>query len=260
MKLILIFFVAGAAVGYGRAFQTHAERPATPEIRRLGQEWSTSSRTRDPIGFLEHVRRSVDEDRDRLQAGQERLELVRYRANQELESSREFLESAEQLGDECRSAFQRAEAEDQYPIEVDGTVYERDELIEQTKQTLLLTECFDEILPEYESLLVEMDSAEDDIERCRVQTDDVIEEIEAQRKAVWQATELPETDRAGTDRVVEKAEQALTQNVRAVSKVARRIPQFDEMLKQARFSRVSSDEDMAKVLEFLKKSGAKQAD
>ena len=254
MKLIGIAFLIGVTVGVLHAFATHEPDSATPAVRRLGLEWPEALRKRDPVGFLEYIRRSVSEERERLDAGKERIELTRYRVNHELNNSMSFLKSAEELSNECREAFQRAEAEQQYPVAVGDAEYEREELIEQTKQALLLTECFDEIVPEYESLLRAMQTAEEDIERCREQTDEVIDQIETERKRAWFAIEEYETEA-----VVQKAEQALTENVRAVSRVGRRVPEFEEMLQKARFSKRSSEADLNKVLEFLKRSEADQA-
>jgi len=226
MKPLAIAFavgVTGALIFTSIAASSSDDAVETIQL----DEWSESSRKRDPVGFIEY-------------------ELTRYAAEKELESSRSFLDSADQLSGAFRAAFQDAEAVGNYPAVVDGVSYEREELIEQTKQALTLSECFKEIVPQYEELLAGVSEALNGIAQRSQQTEQIMFDLEAEK------TRVRLTDEASGPDLLLRAQTVLNANGKALARTERQVPKLEELLHKVRFRNRRDAQDKQQILDFLR--------
>ncbi len=128
-----------------------------PGLREQGKQlyrkyggWNQEARQADPVGFIEYAIDELEKDLTTLQETRTRLGNVLHDLEKKQRRTQKRRDNAEQLAEQFRAAYQRAEEGGGYPVKVSGQAYDRNQLKDQVRLILLQREQYSRLLKELE--------------------------------------------------------------------------------------------------------------
>ena len=127
------------------------------------------------------------------------------------------------------------------------TTYEREELIEQTRLTLLQKQSLENIVPKYETRLRSISRWELDLQNRMQTTRSLMSSLQAKRN-VFRTGQATDKEK----QILDDVQELLADNEVFMSNLKEPVPTFEELSLSVRFPTQSSEQDRKTVLEFLR--------
>jgi phage shock protein A len=156
--------------------------------------WTEEARREDPVGFLTYAQEKLTADIEAFRESRETLAAAKGNAEVEKARNEGLLAAAAELAIQFRDAFQSAEAEEGWPVELGGARYDREQLVAQVDSILAESDSYEKVVGIYAEVI---ESATDQRAqlRGRIQSAEAtLVELEARRELVRIDKLTAETD------------------------------------------------------------------
>jgi phage shock protein A len=146
--------------------------------------WTEEARRDDPVGFLTYAEEKLAGDVEAFRQSRETLAAARADAETEKAKNEALLAAADDLAEKFRAAFRAGESAGEWPAEVQGGSYTREELIEQVESILGERATYAKVADIYADVIVSADEQRKEL-RDRIQSSQAtLVELRAQRELV----------------------------------------------------------------------------
>lgn len=132
-------------------FMPRVRKEAEDAYQKYGG-WTEEARQHDPVRFINHAEEQLSEHLGSLKQARQNMASALDKIAGEIDKTRSLLASSESLAAEFRAAYRAAEQDASYPIELSGSAYTREQLVEQVRLILMQRE-------NYKLVIAELDSA-----------------------------------------------------------------------------------------------------
>lgn len=129
-----------------------------PRVRKEAEDayekyggWTEEARQHDPVRFINHAEEELSEHLGSLKQARQNMASALDKIASEADKTRSLLASSETLARQFRSAYQAAEQDGSYPVEVSGSEYTKEQLVEQVRLILMQRENYKLVITELES-------------------------------------------------------------------------------------------------------------
>lgn len=107
--------------------------------------WTEEARKADPVGFIEHAEKQLTAHLGQMQNIRRNMAEARERIQAEKERIASLQSAATDLAAKFKASFGQARGDADYPVEVAGARYSREQLVEQVRLVLLQQRNYGEI-------------------------------------------------------------------------------------------------------------------
>jgi len=129
-----------------------------PRVRKEAEDayekyggWTEEARQHDPVRFIDHAEEQLSEHLGSLKQARQNMASALDKIADETDKTRSLLASSESLAAQFRAAHRTAEQDDSYPVEVSGSAYTKEQLVEQVRLILMQRENYKLVITELES-------------------------------------------------------------------------------------------------------------
>lgn len=146
--------------------------------------WTEEARRDDPVGFLTFAEEKLTSDIEAFRRSRETLAATRAGAEAEKAKNERLLAAADELSETFRAAFRAAETAGDWPAEVQGASYTREQLVEQVESILGERATYARVVDIYADVIVSADEQRKEL-RDRIQSSEAtLIELRAQKELV----------------------------------------------------------------------------
>ncbi|NQT94502.1 MAG: hypothetical protein HQ559_17230 [Lentisphaerae bacterium] len=144
--IVLVVFVGLLAWRFLPRFRKEAE----DAYQKYGG-WTEEARQHDPVRFIDHAEQELTAHLGSLKQARQNMAGALEKIATEIDKTRSLLSSSETLAGEFRSAYRGSEQDGSYPVEVSGSTYGKEQLVEQVRLILMQRKNYKLVITELES-------------------------------------------------------------------------------------------------------------
>jgi hypothetical protein len=137
MKRTLLLWLAGGLLG-SLPVAVLADGPNTgcTRVATSGDNWSEVQRRADPDGYFQFVRHKLEQETAELTPVCDVLKQDIARQNAAIQAKMDLWRKAKEVADKARQQYQQAEKDGQWPVEVCGVLYCKEQLLSQVSMLM----------------------------------------------------------------------------------------------------------------------------
>ncbi len=206
--LVVVLGIAAAAIGsYCPGLRTKMTQAWNSQTG-----WTEEARRADPVGFVTHAEKKMKQDLTVMQKTRRELAAEVGSLARKAREQTALSDQAQTLADEFRAAYQSAQADDSFPIEVRGEAYTEAQVRSQVSLLLAEAEGYGQSLGDIESVQTE---AEERMEELAVR----ISKTESQMATLSTKRELLRVRKLTSDgeEVLAQVNELMTGNTQAIA-------------------------------------------
>ena len=125
--------------------------------------WTAEARAADPVGFIEYAEGKMKEDLAKMQKNRRELAAEASKLAQKVREQKAMATQAQAMAEEFRAEYQKAKANNSFPIEVRGRAYTETQVRSQVSLLLAEAESYGQSLSKIEAVQAEAEQKMEDL-------------------------------------------------------------------------------------------------